>query len=72
MKANICENEISAIENLFLLIKTMIDRRERDISIRILQILYEVDMRQITTNIKKPMIAWDKRKVMNRYKTKNS
>ena len=71
MRANTGEDEISAIEDAFLLTKATIDRGEIDASIRILLVLYEPDIRQIAVDTKRPMIPWDKRKVMNRHKARN-
>lgn len=57
MQANIGESEILTIEKKFLSTKTIINRRETDISVRILCILQETNISQIAANVKKLIIT---------------
>lgn len=69
---NTGKDEISTIDKIFLLIKVMIDRGQIDVSIKILQILQQANIKQITANVRRPIIFWDIKTVINKQKAKNS
>lgn len=63
MQVNIGESDILTIKNIFLSTKTKIGKGKTNISIKILQILQETNIRQIVADAIKLMISWDKKRL---------
>lgn len=62
MRANLDEGKTSAIKNTFLSIKATIDIEQRNVSVRIIQVLPETDIRQMVADVRWLIISWDKKK----------